>query len=282
MLRCLGLALTCGLLVAADNEEATKKEYARFEGVWRFALVEVDGKKQPEAPFETNKLIVLKDGRYVIVQGDRITHGTLKLDPTQTPKHYDVAVTNGPVKGLMVSGIYEIDGDTYKICLPLRGNDRPAAFDNKPGGGCLIHVFKREKQDVKEALTAAGRKELAGRWQAVTYALNGNKASDEDMKKIQLVIDAEGKTRAINEGKVFIASTTKIDPTAKPMTIDLSFTEGDPKGKIALGIYKIEDDVLTICRAAPDKARPTEFASKPDSGHTLMTYKREKAEKKRE
>jgi uncharacterized protein (TIGR03067 family) len=271
-----------GLLVGADNEKAANQEYARFQGVWRFALIEVDGVKQDEAPLATNKLIISKDGRYVIVQGDRITHGILKLDPTKTPKHYDVTVTNGSAKGLTCSGIYEIDGDTYKICVPLRGKDRPRDFDSKPGGGCLFHVFKRENKEIKEALTAVGRKELAGKWQAATYALNGNKASAEDLKKVQLVIDAEGNTRALNDGKVFIASTTRIDPTAEPKTIDMFYTQGDSKGKTSLGIYKIEDDILTICRAAPDKARPTEFDSKPDSGQTLMTYKREKVGIKRE
>jgi hypothetical protein len=57
----------------------------------------------------------------------------------------------------------------------------------------------------------------------------------------------------------------------------MAYTEGDPKGRTALGIYKIEDDLLTICRAAPDKPRPDAFAAKPGSGLTLMTYKREKA-----
>ena len=100
------------------------------------------------------------------------------------------------------------------------------------------------------------------------------------MKKIKLTIDADGKTTARSEGKVFIAGTTKIGPAESPMTIDMSYTEGYIKGQTALGIYKIEDDLLTICRAAPDKPRPTEFSSRPGSGHTLMTYKREKAKVK--
>jgi len=146
-------------IVGADNKDAAMKEYAKFEGVWRFALVEVEGVKQPDAPFETNKLIISKDGGFTIVQGPKITQGTLKLDPTKTPKHYDFTVTEGPDKGLTALGIYELDGDTYKICLPLRNKERPAVLISKPGSGCLFQVFKREKQDVKEALIEVRRQQ---------------------------------------------------------------------------------------------------------------------------
>jgi uncharacterized protein (TIGR03067 family) len=135
--------------------------------------------------------------------------------------------------------------------------------------------LKREQQDLKEAQVQAGRAELTGSWQAVSYALDGNKASDKEMRKIKLTIDADGKSAALREAEVFIASNTKIDPTQTPMTIDITFTGGETNGKTAPGIYKIDDDILTICRTGPDKPRPVEFSSKPGSGHTLMTYKRE-------
>jgi uncharacterized protein (TIGR03067 family) len=273
----IALGLAYGLVLGAVYEDAVMNDAARLEGVWRFARVEVEGLKQPEAPFETNKLVVFKDGRYVIVQGTRITRGVVKLDPTRAPKHYDVTIATGPRKGLIAQGLYELEGDTFTVCLPFRSKERPAELVSKSGNGCLLHVFQREKQDIKEVLAAAGRLELTGTWQAISYALNGSKATTEEMKKVQLVIDAEGKATARNDGTVFIAGTIKIDPAQEPMTIDVAYTEGEPKGKTSLGIYKIEDDVLTICRAAPDHARPTEFASKPDSGLTLMAYKREKA-----
>jgi uncharacterized protein (TIGR03067 family) len=159
----------------------------------------------------------------------------------------------------------------------FRSQQRPAELVSKPGSGLLFQVFEREKQDIKEAIVEAGRLELAGTWQAVSYMLDGKRASDEDMKKITLAIDSDGKTRALQEGKVFIASTTHIDPTKSPMTIDMTYTVGDMKGRTALGIYTIEGALLTICRNAPDKPRPTEFASQSGSGHTLMTYQRLKA-----
>jgi uncharacterized protein (TIGR03067 family) len=272
----IGLTLAYGLLLGIGSDGAAAEDHAQLEGVWRFARVEVDGVKQPDVPFETNKLVVLAGGRYLIVQGPRMTWGAIRVDPTKTPKHYDVTVMSGPREGLTVSGLYALDGDTLTVCLPLRGKDRPAAVVSKPGGGCLFHVFQREKRDVKETLRAVGRQQLAGRWQAVSYALDGKAATDEDMKKIQLVFDAEGKATAFNEGKVFIAANTTIDLGEQPSAIDMSYTEGEPEGKTALGIYKIEDDLLTICRVAPGRARPTEFSSAPGSGRTLMTYKRAK------
>jgi uncharacterized protein (TIGR03067 family) len=277
MTPCFCLILAGGFLMAAENEDAVRKEQACFEGVWRFALVEVDGKKQPEAPFETNKVIISKDGRFVVVQGTRITRGIMKLDPSHKPKHFDVTVTHGPAKGRTTRAIYELVGDTYKVCGSYRSNDRPTSFDSKPGRGLIVQVLKREKQDLREALLGVGRQELAGTWQAVSYARDGNEASYEDLKSVQLVMDPRGQATVLREGKVLLAGSTKLDPTADPMTLDLTFTEGDSKGQTALGIYRIEGDLLTICRAASDRARPTAFTSRPGSGQALMTYRRQKA-----
>jgi uncharacterized protein (TIGR03067 family) len=261
------------VLLAGAQDEAAARELAGLEGVWRFATVAVNGKEQPAPPFDTNKLIIAKGGRYVIVQGPRVTHGLIQLDPTASPKHYDVTVTNGRAKGLVTRGVYELDGDTYRICLPLDGKTRPATVRSQPGA--IVFAFRREKRDYKEALEAVARQELEGRWQSVSYALDGKNATAEQMQKIQLVIDSAGNSTALNDGKVFIASTIKVDPSTDPMSMDVTYTDGDYKGTTSLGIYKIEDGVLTICRAPAKKPRPTQFGSAPGSGLTLMTYKRE-------
>jgi uncharacterized protein (TIGR03067 family) len=267
------LALSCHFQAARADDDAAKQELARLAGVWSFAQVKVDGKAQPQGGHEADRMIIQKDRRYAVVQRRGITHGTITVDPSHSPKRYDVSIGTGPMKGMKVAAIYDISGDTLTMCLPLGGTERPTVLESKPGDHRLFEVFKREPQDVKEALVAAGRRELTGTWQSVSYALEGQKASDDDMQKIQLVFDAEGNTQALNDGKLFLASTTKIDPTANPATIDITFTGGEGKGGTALGIYKIEDGVLTICRSAPGKARPTEFASTPGSGLTLMSYK---------
>jgi uncharacterized protein (TIGR03067 family) len=271
-----GILLTVVLAMGlADRDLRT--EYTRLAGVWSFALVEVDGKRQPDVPFPSNKMILSRDGSYVVVQGPRVTRGTLTVDPAKAPKHYDPTIKTGRLKGLTVPGIYELDGNTLRLCFPLGSKERPSVLASKPGSGLIFQVFKREKQDIRAALVEAGRTEMAGTWRAASYSLDGKPASEEDLKNITLSIDAGGKASVRREAQVFVAGTLKIDPTSAPMTLDVTFTEGDEAGRTALGIYKIEDDMLPICRAAGDEARPTEFSSKPGSGHTLMTYRREKA-----
>jgi uncharacterized protein (TIGR03067 family) len=268
------VAIAVSLNARADDEAAVKADIAQLEGVWSFSSVKVSGQPQPGAGHENDRLIFQKDGRFTVVQVPGITHGTYKIDPGHTPKQYDVRIETGRLKGVNVPAIYEVVGDTLTICMPLAGNERPTVLESKPGDGRLFEVFKRRNESVKDALIAAGRRELAGTWQAATYALNGQKASEEDLKKIQLVFDKQGNTQALNDGKLFIASSTQIDPTANPATIDITFTGGEGKGATALGLYKIEGDVLTICRAAPGKPRPTEFASSAGSDLTLMSYKK--------
>jgi uncharacterized protein (TIGR03067 family) len=90
----------------------------------------------------------------------------------------------------------------------------------------------------RQVTVAYQRALLAGSWQAESYALSGQKAPADDLKKIRLIINIDGRADAQRDGKTFIASTLKIDPTQEPKTMDITFTEGDDKGRTALGIYK--------------------------------------------
>ncbi len=277
MARALWLLPTTVLFFGAqDAKEAAIKEHARFEGVWRFAVVEVEGTRQPEAPFATNKIIIRGDGSYIVVQGKRITRGQFKVDPTKTPKHFDVTITDGPAKGRTFSAIYELNDDTYKFCAFLRGKDRPSALTSEPGGGTMLQVLKREKQTVKEALLEVCRQELTGTWQVVSSVLDGKKASDDETVQSKFSFDALGDASVLRQGTVHGAATTKIEPTVQPMTIDLTWKNGDRTGQKALGIYKIEDERLIICLAEPGEPRPKDFSADHGSGNMLTTYSRVK------
>ena len=53
--------------------------------------------------------------------------------------------TEGPGKGKTMLGIYELTGDTYKVCFALPGGERPKEFASKPGSKTMLIVMKREK-----------------------------------------------------------------------------------------------------------------------------------------
>ena len=70
----------------------------------------------------------------------------------------------------------------------------------------------------------------------------------------------------------------RLNPKAKPATIDFDITDGALKEKGWKGIYTVDGDTLTTCDNAPDpaKGRPSTFEAKSGSGYVLITFKRSK------
>jgi uncharacterized protein (TIGR03067 family) len=87
----------------------------------------------------------------------------------------------------------------------------------------------------------------------------------------------EGDKWLIKVGDKTVASGVfKIDATKKPKEIDILDKTGAKNDKTQLGIYELQGDTYRYCLAPAGKPRPTEFASKAGSGHSLGVMKREK------
>jgi len=143
--RCL-LLLAVGLLLAAgDAKDEVKKELARFEGTWKLVSLETEQNKLTEEALKHLQL-KLEGDKFTTFDEGRESHGTFKIDPTKKPKTIDITLTDGPMKGKTMVGIYELEGDTYKLCADILGKNRPTEFAIKPGSGHVLEVLKREKK----------------------------------------------------------------------------------------------------------------------------------------
>ena len=140
----------------------------------------------------------------------------------------------------------------------------------------LSVVFLASGEPAQDEVSAE-LKELRGTWQLVEEIDDGKPMPAEEAKKSKLTFDGTGKWKVEIDGKIIGEGTALINPTRKPKTIDYTFTQGEAAGASFLAIYELTGDVFRHCGVMKG-TRPSEFSSKPGSGQTLTTFRREKKE----
>jgi uncharacterized protein (TIGR03067 family) len=119
-------------IARADDKDKAAEDDKKFEGTWQVVAMEIGGNKADSGAYET-MTFVFKGKKYEQKVGDDVVEaGTQDLDPGKSPKQMDVSVTEGETKGKKQLAIYEIDGDTCKICFAQHeSKDRPTKYDTK-------------------------------------------------------------------------------------------------------------------------------------------------------
>ena len=134
----VGLLLVTVRPVRADDQE-------KIQGVWR-AEKGVKGGKEGPADEIKQLSLEFKGNKVIPRHGDQGDHeGEFKLDTTKKPKEIDLMIDKNGKKD-HAKGIYELDGDTLKICLMDGDGDRPSKFESADGSKSLLIVLKREKK----------------------------------------------------------------------------------------------------------------------------------------
>ncbi len=137
------LACVLGLPASAwcaDQKEDSKK----MDGTWIPVEAELGGQKFPDEVLKTLRLTV-SDGKYTVKAGEQVDKGTVKLDPAAEPRAMDITGTEGPNKGKMFPAIYELKGDTLRICYDLSGKKRPTEFKTVKDTQQFLVSYKRDK-----------------------------------------------------------------------------------------------------------------------------------------
>jgi uncharacterized protein (TIGR03067 family) len=130
------------------KEEAVMKDMKMLTGTWTVVSAERDGKKLTDEQIKGISLTIEGTGKTSVRRGDQLLfEGTLAIDPTKKPKTMDSTQTSdGENKGKTTLSIYEVEGDTLKLCSAEPGKDRPTEFAAKSGSGHFLREFKRDKK----------------------------------------------------------------------------------------------------------------------------------------
>jgi uncharacterized protein (TIGR03067 family) len=144
MSRTIGLSLFCLVIAVAPAWADEKDDLKAMKGTWKVEKAVFMGSDATE--IFKSVVLVIEDGKYTVTFAGQDDKGTMKLDAAKKPKRMTITGTEGPNKDKVIPCIYEIDGDTLKICYELDGKEPPTGFESKEGSKTLMATYKREKK----------------------------------------------------------------------------------------------------------------------------------------
>jgi len=133
--------------VPADMHTSTTNAPAHattIQGKWKPATAELAGQPMPEAVLKSISL-KLDNDKYEVFVGVEPDRGTYLLDSTSNPKGMVITGTEGPNLGKTFPAIYELKGDTLRICYDLSGAKRPTEFKTAAGTRLYLVMYNRVK-----------------------------------------------------------------------------------------------------------------------------------------
>jgi uncharacterized protein (TIGR03067 family) len=200
--------------------------------------------------------VVVKGNQFESLGMGAVYQGTFTVDTSVKPHTIDMTFTAGPEKGNLNYGIFEVKGDTWRLCLNTLGKTRPKKFAAN-GSGASLQTFSRSTIPAS-AVPAGGEQ-----WAMVSHIANG--------KPLEANYLPYGK-RIVNDDEVTVTMGGTVQVKAR---LTMSGSNIDYKlknGKEQHGIFNQSGDLLTVNFAAPGKPRPTTFEAAKDS--TLTVWKK--------
>ncbi|HTI70431.1 MAG TPA: TIGR03067 domain-containing protein [Candidatus Limnocylindria bacterium] len=137
----VGTLLTLGAMLASSSV-GRADDAKELEGLWKPSVAELGGQPMPEAVLKVISLKMEK-GQYQVLVGNSPDKGTYTIDPTAKPRGITVKGVEGANQGKTFPAIYELDGDTLRICYDLSGAKRPTEFKSPAGTKLYLVTYKR-------------------------------------------------------------------------------------------------------------------------------------------
>lgn len=115
-----------------------------LDGNWKPTEAVMGGQPFPPPIVAAMSLTVSGGGTAYRVQvGPQLDVGTIRLDDGTSPAGMDITGVEGPNAGRTIPAIYELQGDTLRICYDLSCTARPSAFGSAAGTMHFLVTYGR-------------------------------------------------------------------------------------------------------------------------------------------
>jgi uncharacterized protein (TIGR03067 family) len=121
----------------------------QLQGTWMTVFDEHQGRPLPPERVKGSGLRVAFRGNEVrLLRGDTaVAEGYFLLDPGAQPKAINLTVRTSAGGFLTLRGIYELTGDTLRLCTaPAPAQPRPREFKTRPGVDEELSIYQRERR----------------------------------------------------------------------------------------------------------------------------------------
>jgi len=115
------------------NDKGDPGDMRAFQGMWKLSAAVAGGNEVPSDDLSQLRVSFMGED-YHLTGGENPSRGKISLDPSHEPKQIEIRPATGPNAGETLHGIYEVTGDTLRICYDAQGGDRPKTFSGKEEG----------------------------------------------------------------------------------------------------------------------------------------------------
>ena len=137
---CFVMAVSLGVLATDQPDDARA-----VQGNWKPIKAELAGQPIPDAVMKSISL-KLEKGKYEVFAGGTPDRGAYAIDAATKPKSMTIFGAEGPNIGRTFPAIYELQGDTLRICYDLSGAKRPTEFKSVAGTQLYLVTYQRKNE----------------------------------------------------------------------------------------------------------------------------------------
>jgi uncharacterized protein (TIGR03067 family) len=126
-------------------EKPNQDDRHRLQGNWEGVRVERNGKVVYEGESASQARVRFVGDTVIFDDRAARLEGTFRVIEDRTPKTFDLTVTEGETTATYPAGIYELNGDLFRLCFAFPAAERPTSFQTSPGSGRTLFIYRRTR-----------------------------------------------------------------------------------------------------------------------------------------